>query len=188
MLKIFLKTFWKKLRRNCSKRICSNFLFKTWSRKGLAIHRKCPEKVSRQFEKCRAFLKGKDVHGWKNTNGFSEDPRVAGESPLPAPAAPSICRLERPVFGRFRGRAGEPENSPGGGNGSGRKRPVWPAETSVGPGGKSRGGLFQVCSIGRVSSAGCPESGPETPLFHPMPLPVCTGMHLAARARRCIPY
>ena len=137
-----------------------------------------------------SFLKGKDVHGWKNTNGFSEDPRVAQPrgSPLPAPAAPSICRLERPVFGRFRGRAGEPENSPGGGNGSGRKRSVGVAESLVGLRGKSRGGLFQVCSIGRVSSAGCPESGPKTPLFRPMPLPVWTGMHLAARARRCIPY
>ena len=49
------------------------------------------------------------MHGWKNTNGFSEDPRVAGGSPLPTPATPSICRLERPAFGRFRGRAGEPE-------------------------------------------------------------------------------
>ena len=135
-----------------------------------------------------SFLKGKDVHGWKNTNGFSEDPRVAGGSPLPAPAAPSICRLERPVFGRFRGRAGEPENSPGGGNGSGRKRAVWVAESLVGLRGKFRGVLFQVCSIGRVSSAGCPESGPKTPLFHPMPHAISSGLHLAARARRCNPY
>ena len=63
------------------------------------------------------------MHGWKNTNGFSEDPRVAGGSPLPAPAAPSICRLERPVFGPILARfleAGWPENPKTGGKGTGR--------------------------------------------------------------------
>ena len=122
-----------------------------------------------------SFLKGKDVHGWENTNGFSEDPRVAGGSPLPAPAAPSICRLERPVFGRFRGRAGEPENSPGGGNGSGRKRAVWPAETSVGPGGKFRGSSFLVYSNGRVFPPGPRKRGSKNPLSIPSLSPRLAG-------------
>ena len=47
-----------------------------------------------------SFLQGKDVHGWKNTNGFSEDPRLAGESsadyPRPRDPRSWILRLERP--------------------------------------------------------------------------------------------
>ena len=116
------------------------------------------------------FLKGKDVHGWKNTNGFSEDPRVAGGSPLPAPAAPSICRLERPVFGPILARfleAGWPENPKTGGKGSGRKRPVWVAETSVGPGGKFRGSSFLVYSNGRVFPPGPRKRGSENQLSIP---------------------
>ena len=49
-----------------------------------------------------SFLQGKDVHGWINTNGFSEDPRLAGESsadyPRPRDPRSWILRLERPEY------------------------------------------------------------------------------------------
>ena len=135
-----------------------------------------------KIEKCQAFCRGRTCTVGKYKWFFGGSAGGRG-IPAPSPGPGGFSAPQYPsLIVRFSAQNWPREKSgclKTVGKGSGAKRAVWSAEGLVGLHGKFRGGTFEVGGIGRVFSAGCPESGPKTPLFHPMLRGARAGMHFA---------